>query len=153
MGDDIGLAVDVSKLWPDFGSALSRMKKLEEYNLEWVEEPCLATDYDSYRKLASMVTTMISGGEALTTVREFYDFMQQASPAIVQPDVTNCGGITEIKRINMLAELNSCRLIPHNYGSGILLAATIHSLASFQHGTLMEYSNNLSPFSVIWIET
>ncbi len=72
--------------------------------------------------------------------------MQQASPAIVQPDVTNCGGITEIKRINMLAELNSCRLIPHNYGSGILLAATIHSLASFQHGNLMEYSNSLSPF-------
>lgn len=146
LGDDIGLAADVSKIWPDYGTALSRMKKLEQYNLEWVEEPCLATDYDSYKRLASQVKTKISGGEALATVREFNDFMRIAQPSIVQPDVTNCGGITEMKRINMLAELNSCKLIPHNYGSGILLAATIHCLASFQHGDTMEYSNSMSPF-------
>ena len=146
LGDDIGLAADVSKLWPDYGTALSRMKQLEKYNLAWVEEPCLATDYESYRRLASQISTKISGGEALTTVREFNDFMRMANPSIVQPDVTNCGGITEMKKINMLAELNSCKLIPHNFGSGVLLAATVQSLASYQHGDTMEYSGSLSPF-------
>ncbi len=146
IGYDIGLAVDVCKQWQDAGTAMERLKKLEKYNIAWVEEPCLPTDYDTYKRLANSTSIKISGGEGLCTVREFNDFMKISTPAIVQPDVTNCGGITEMKRINMLAELYSCKLIPHNFGSGILLSATIHCLASFRNGDIMEYSNSTSPF-------
>lgn len=145
LGDDIGVSVDVCKQWKDFGTALSRIKKLESYHLDWVEEPVEPMDFHSYRRLSEMVSTKISGGEALTTAREFNEFLQVAKPAIVQPDISNCGGITEMKKIDMLAKLNGSKLIPHGFGTGILFAATVHFLASSEYGDTMEYSTSASP--------
>ena len=145
VGDDVRLAIDPCRQWQSYPTALSRCKKLEQFNLEWIEEPVVAGDYDSYRRLVDRVNTKISGGEAITTVPEFAKFMQQTGIAIVQPDITNCGGITEIKKIDMMAKLNGCKLIPHGFGTGILFAATIHFLASSEFGDLMEYSLSESP--------
>lgn len=145
LGGDIGLSVDVCKQWKDFSTALSRIKKLEKYNLSWIEEPIEPMAFESYARLSSRVDTSISGGEALTTVREFHEFLRVAHPAIVQPDITNCGGITEIKKIDTLAKLYDCKLIPHGFGTGILFAATVHFLASSEYGDRMEYSASQSP--------
>ncbi|WP_066497262.1 mandelate racemase/muconate lactonizing enzyme family protein [Abyssisolibacter fermentans] len=145
VGDDIGIAIDVCKQWKSYSTALSRARKLEQFNLEWIEEPVAPGDYDSYRRLGDKIQIKISGGEAITTVQEVAKFMKETRVDIVQPDVTNCGGITEIKKIEMIAKLYGCKLIPHGFGTGILFAATIHSLASSEYGDLMEYSISESP--------
>lgn len=145
VGKDIGIAVDVCKQWKSYPTELSRCRKLEQFNLEWIEEPVAPGDYDSYRRLVDRVNTKISGGEAITTVQEVAKFMNEARVAIVQPDITNCGGITEMKKIDLMAKLYGCKLIPHGFGTGILFAATIHFLASSEYGDLMEYSISESP--------
>ena len=120
-------------------------KRLEKYHLNWIEEPVIPDDMSGYAKLSALGITKVAGGEGLTTRYEFDAFLRQAHPDIVQPDITRCGGISEMRKIYDLAEMNGVKLIPHGFSTGILLAATVQFLAACEHGDLMEYSQSTSP--------
>ena len=145
IGSDIELQIDLATQWRTAGHALRMCKRLEEFDLNWVEEPVLADDVKGYTKLARQASQQIAGGEALTTVHEFKDFLERYEPDIVQPDITRCGGISEMRKIYDMAQMNGVQLVPHGFSTGILLSASVHFLASCEHGTLMEYSQSTSP--------
>ena len=50
-----------------------------------------------------------------------------------------------MKKIYDMAQMHGVRLIPHGFSTGILLAASVHLLASREYGTLMEFSESQSP--------
>ena len=87
----------------------------------------------------------ISGGEGLAPRHEFRSFLADTGPAIVQPDITRCGGISEMRHIYELAREHGAEMVPHGFSTGILLAATMHFLAACQFGELIEYSQSDSP--------
>lgn len=145
LGADFELQIDLASKWGNYSHSAAMFKKLQEFNLNWIEEPVLADDMKSYSKLAALATNKIAGGESLTTRFEFDHFMTQAQPDIVQPDITRCGGISEMKIINQMAEMNGIKLVPHGFSTGILLAATVQFLAATRFGDLMEYSQSNSP--------
>lgn len=145
LGDDFELQIDLATKWLNFGRARNMFKRVEEFNLNWIEEPILSDDLRGYSKLNGISNSKIAGGESLTTIHEFIDFMENAEPDIVQPDITRCGGITEMKKINDYAERNGIQLVPHGFSTGILMSATVQFLASTQHGELIEYSQSESP--------
>lgn len=145
LGDDFELQIDIATKWKTFGYSQSMFKRLEKYHLNWIEEPVLPDDHQAYAKLACISSAQVSGGEALTTRYEFKDFLQNAQPHIVQPDITRCGGISEMRKIYDMAEMQGIRLVPHGFSTGILLAATVQFLASTPSGDLIEYSKSTSP--------
>ena len=145
VGDDTGVMIDMVSRCKTWNNALFCCKRLEEFNLGWVEEPVPSDDLDGYCRLAQAAPQTISGGEILATRWEFKDFMERGRPGIVQPDITRCGGISEMVRIGHLAELNGMRLVPHGFSTGILLQATIQFLAAYPDGNLIEYSQSASP--------
>jgi L-rhamnonate dehydratase len=57
----------------------------------------------------------------------------------VQPDVTRCGGITELLRIGALARERGVETVPHAWKSGIIKAASLHVNAVLPDGILQEY--------------
>jgi len=145
VGDEIEVQIDLASKWRTTGHAAQMCKRLEPFNLNWVEEPVLADDMIGYSKLSRQIQPNLAGGESLTTRYEFKSFLEQSEVDIVQPDITRCGGITEMKKIYDLAQLHGTQLIPHGFSTGILLAASVHFLAACEHGTLMEYSQSCSP--------
>ncbi|MGI5966934.1 MULTISPECIES: mandelate racemase/muconate lactonizing enzyme family protein [Anaerotruncus] len=145
LGENFEMQIDIATKWRTYGASVSMFKRMEKYNLNWIEEPILGDDLKGYAKLSGMCGIKISGGESLTTRYEFNDFLRGAQPDIVQPDITRCGGISEMRKIYDLAEMNGTKLIPHGFSTGILLAATVQFLASTEHGDLMEYSQSTSP--------
>lgn len=145
VGDDIDIQIDLVGLWQNYAYAKSRFRMIEEFNINWIEEPVSSDSLKCYRRLSDSLPVKITGGEALTHYAEFKQFIEEANPAIVQPDITRCGGISEIKNINHLAEINGVSLVPHGFSTGILLHATIHFLASTRFGDLIEYSQSDSP--------
>ncbi|MEC4725508.1 mandelate racemase/muconate lactonizing enzyme family protein [Shewanella sp. D64] len=145
VGDDIEVQIDLASRWGTCGHAMAMCKRLEKFNLNWVEEPVLADNMNSYAKLAGQIPQKLAGGESLTTRYEFSDFLQKSNVDIVQPDITRCGGITEMKKIYDIAQMHGTQLVPHGFSTGILLAASVHFLAACEHGTLMEYSQSDSP--------
>lgn len=145
VGNDIDIEIDLVGLWRNFSYAQSRYEMLKEFNINWIEEPVPSDSLKCYRRLSESLPVKITGGEALTSYAEFKQFIEEANPAIVQPDITRCGGISEMKKINQLAESNGVSLVPHGFSTGILLHATIHFLASTRNGDLIEYSQSESP--------
>lgn len=145
VGEDFELEIDLASKWRTYGHSAMMFKRLEKYKLNWIEEPVLADDHKGYKKLQGISGAKIAGGESLTTRYEFKDFLERAEVDIIQPDITRCGGISEMKKIYDLANLNGTKLIPHGFSTGILLAATVQFLASTEDGDLMEYSKSTSP--------
>ena len=83
----------------------------------------------------------------MSTVAEFEPFIAATRPAVVQPDITRCGGITEMRKIYALAVRQGVRLVPHGFSTGILTAATAHFLASVPGGDLIEFTQSASPLA------
>ncbi|ARD47942.1 mandelate racemase/muconate lactonizing enzyme family protein [Sporosarcina sp. P33] len=144
-GDDFELQIDLASKWGTYGRSARMFKRLEKFNLHWIEEPILADDMKGYKKLSGLTGAQTAGGESLTTRYEFADFLKYAQPDIIQPDITRCGGISEMRKISELASMNGTKLVPHGFSTGILLAATIQFLAASKDGDLLEYSQSDSP--------
>lgn len=145
LGDDFELQIDLASKWGTYGRAAGMFKRLEPFNLHWIEEPILADDMKGYAKLAGASSAKTAGGESLTTRYEFNDFLKYAQPDLVQPDITRCGGISEMRKIGDLAAMYGAKLVPHGFSTGILLSATVQYLAASTDGDLMEYSRSSSP--------
>ncbi len=143
-GPETDLSIDIVTKWKTYGNSIYRAKLLEEFNLNWIEEPLPSDDLVGYSKLSKNIKTKIAGGETLSTRYEFNTFLEYGQPDIVQPDITRCGGITEIKKIYDLARLSGTQLLPHGFSTGILTAATVHFLAACEFGDLIEYSQSTS---------
>ena len=145
VGDDFQLQVDVAGMWLTYDHALEMIEKIRPFNMNWVEEPIMQDDLEGYSKLAGIEGVNISGGETLTTRYEFEEFMSKSDADIVQPDITRCGGISEMMVISRMAEEKGKKLVPHGFSTGILLAATVQFLAAARGGDLIEYSQSTSP--------
>lgn len=144
-GDQIQIQIDLATKWRSYDHAARMMRRVEPFNLAWAEEPIPSDDFSQVKRLAQLGIAPISGGEDLTTRYEFRPFIEQSGVSIVQPDITRCGGISEIRRIGLIAENAGVRLIPHGFSTGILLAATMHFLSATPGADLMEYSQSESP--------
>jgi L-alanine-DL-glutamate epimerase-like enolase superfamily enzyme len=144
-GQDFELQIDLAAKWKTPEHTLKMAKLLEEFNLNWIEEPIGSDDLIGYKNLGDSIKPMIAGGETLTTVFEFVQFLEIAKPDLVQPDVTRCGGITESMKIYELSKEYGVKLVPHGFSTGILIAATAHFLAACETTDLIEYSQSDSP--------
>ncbi|MBI4892949.1 MAG: mandelate racemase/muconate lactonizing enzyme family protein [Acidobacteria bacterium] len=128
IGDSVGLGVDSNCAY-DAGTALSLGRRLEEFNPFWWEEPLLATDLPGYKRLAESLRIPIASGETLSTDRLILDFIQPRLVDIIQPDLDTVG-LTGGRRLSYLCWLNHLRLVPHNWGTAIRTAATLHWMAA-----------------------
>ena len=62
-----------------------------------------------------------------------------------QPDITNVGGFTALKRIGEEARRRGIPIVPHGYKSAITIAANMHFLATEPYDVLQEYALSASP--------
>ena len=133
VGDDIEIMADAYMGW-DFLYAKKMCRRLEKYNLAWIEEPFVPDDLTSYAKLRQETDTPISGGEHEYTRFGFQDIVDKQAMDIVQPDLRRCGGFTEAQKIAALAASAGLTLIPHAYG-----ITHIHLALAFPVVPMIEY--------------
>ena len=97
---------------------------LEPYVPLFVEEP-LRPEYSSdIARIVTATSLPIATGERLYTRREFRDVLD-AGVAVVQPDLSHAGGISEVRRIAAVAEMYDAVLAPHCPLGPIALAACL----------------------------
>jgi L-rhamnonate dehydratase len=119
--------------------AIGVARELEKLGIYWLEEPFEPDEYEAYAELADAVDIRIAAGEQDTTVWGFRELIERGHVDLVQPDVTRCGGITELIRIGALAREHGVETVPHAWKSGIIKAASLHVNAVLPDGSFQEY--------------
>jgi L-alanine-DL-glutamate epimerase-like enolase superfamily enzyme len=120
-------------------TAIGVARELQAMGVYWLEEPFEPDEYEAYAKLADTVDIRITGGEQDATWWGFRELIERGRVDVVQPDVTRCGGITEILKIARLATETGKECVPHAWKSGIVKAASLHVNAMIPGATYQEY--------------
>ncbi|HIM56528.1 MAG TPA: mandelate racemase/muconate lactonizing enzyme family protein, partial [Candidatus Latescibacteria bacterium] len=108
--------------------------------IRWWEEPLSsADDADNLAELTARTDVTIAAGESELTSFAFRDLIEGRRVDLIQPDLSWVGGVTEGRRIAELARLHNVPLVPHNWGTAINFAASIHLVAAMPQGYLCEY--------------
>lgn len=143
-GDQVEIMVDIGKRYR-LKSAIHMAKACEQFNVYWLEEPFPAEDLEGYRRLAEATSIRIATGEEESGRLAFARLINETGIDVVQPDISRCGGLTEAKKIATLAADANILCIPHAFKTGILVAASIHFIASISHAPFLEFSVTESP--------
>ncbi len=112
IGDDIELMVDCCRSY-DADYAIKMMHMVEEFNLNWLEEPVQPHDHAGYVKVRQAASMPISGGENEYSKQAFYRWAELGCADIWQPDVDRAAGITEVQKIVHMAASHGIPVIPH----------------------------------------
>lgn len=124
VGEDIDIMVDChARPSPLMGMQFA--KALEPYGLYFFEEPCWPEAMDGIAAIQAAVSTPIASGERLVGVAAFKDMLEKRAVSVMQPDITHCGGLTEVRRIAALADAYRVALAPHNPQGPVSTAASI----------------------------
>ncbi len=111
VGYDIELAGDAWMSW-NYNFALKMAKKLERYDMAWIEEPLMPDDFEAMKMLSWKTGIPISEGEHHYHIYDFKRLLD-AGIRILQPDAVWTGGITPMKKITALAETYGAIVVPH----------------------------------------
>ena len=106
-------------------TAIQQGRKFEDLGIYHFEEPVSPTNYEGIREVAEALDVPISAGEHEYTRWQFRDLINVAKPDLVQPDVVKCCGITEGRRIAVLAETHDIAVVPHMTQPSIGNAASL----------------------------
>lgn len=106
----------------------------------WWEEPLSSSDdLENLARLSARTRVRIAAGEAELSAYAFRDLLLKNAVDVLQPDLSWVGGLTEGRRIAQLARLFKVPLVPHNWGTALHFAASIHLVAAMPAGFLCEY--------------
>jgi galactonate dehydratase len=123
-GDGMDIMLDLhARCTPAAAIQFGRM--LADYNLYWYEEPCWHEHVDALVEVARALPFPISTGERLAGRWQFRELCEKRACAIVQPDVSHCGGISEARRIAAMAETYMMAVACHNPGGPVATAASL----------------------------
>src|SRR4051794_18182614 len=124
VGDDIDIMVDCHarpspRMGPLFQAALG------QFNHFWFEKPGWPEGADDIAPTHRPVRTPTAPGQRLVGAAPFNELLTKGACSVIQPDITHCGGLTEVRRIAALAEIHRVALAPHNPQGPVSTAASI----------------------------
>ena len=128
-GPNVGLMADGNWIF-DVDDALYVGQGLAELGYIWFEEPIVPEDLEGYRYLRDKLPIRLAAGESEHTAAGAAPLLTARSVGVVQPDVARSGGITETRKIALLADSLHVRYAPHVGASGAVCAAASLHLAA-----------------------
>ena len=138
VGPNVDILVEAHAKF-DVMNAIQLGKRLEEYRPLFYEEPVSEERVAELVEVRRKVNIPIATGERLYTKFPFAEIVERHAADVLQPDIANAGGITELKKIAILAEAKHITMAPHNVCSPVGAIAEMHLDASIINFEIQEY--------------
>jgi D-galactarolactone cycloisomerase len=152
IGDDMTIMVDGNQAqssgdWQpgvrwNFRRAYETAVELQDMDVYWLEEPLNRYDFDGLSELSCRIEMPIAGGENNPGLKEFVQICEQGVYGLLQPESMVMNGITNLRKMGVLAELYGKQIVPHHRGGNIGIIAHVHLVASWRHAPFMELLND-----------
>ena len=133
VGPETTLMVDINQRWrPE--QAMDIGRRLEGFDLAWLEDVTVADDYAGLARVAAALTTPVTAGEYLWGVAPFRHMLATHSVDIVMIDLVRVGGITQWLKVAGLAEAFNLPVVSH-----LIPEVHVHLIGAIPNGLTVEY--------------
>jgi D-galactarolactone cycloisomerase len=153
VGPEVHLMRDANCAY-DTPAARRILLESRDARVHFFEEPLAPEDLEGYKALRNLTTTYVAAGENLFGKIGYRRWVSEGALDILQPDLCSSGGFTECKKIAAVAQAWTTAVVPHVWGSGIGLAASLQFIATLPPTPLslnpeepmLEYDRSSHPF-------
>ena len=119
------LRVDANEAWSP-ATAVRMMRRLEAFDLEFVEQPLLASDLDGLVDLRKRTNVPIGLDQSAWTLAEVFEVVKKGAADVLVIDPGKAGGLWACKKVAGIAEAVGIPLCTHAGNTfGIGLAAIV----------------------------
>lgn len=143
VGEAVELAIETHAML-NAPTAIDMARRIEEagINCMWYEEPAPPEHPDAIARIAARTRLPIAVGERLHSRTMVKPILERGAADYLMPDITRCGGISEMRKIANLAEAYNVPVAPHNPNGPISTIASAHVMASIPNFFRLEFMRN-----------
>jgi L-alanine-DL-glutamate epimerase-like enolase superfamily enzyme len=130
IGPRIRLRIDANEAWT-VGSALRMLRRLEPFDLEFVEQPVGMDDIEAFVRLRNVARVPIAANQSAWTGQRIMEIIQRGAADVIVTDPHQEGGLGPFRKAAGLCELAGLPIVFHAYsGLTINMSAAMQVLCS-----------------------
>jgi len=108
-------------------------------NCMWYEEPAGPEFPNEIAAIKRQIALPVCVGERLHSRFQARHILEAGATDILMPDITRCGGISEMKKIATMAEAFNVPIAPHNPNGPVSTIASAHVMAAIPNFFYQEF--------------
>lgn len=139
LGMEIEVANDAHAKW-NLPNAIKIVREMEPLRPMWHEELISPLNEQAHVRLQAATSTPIAAAERLMTRYQHRRFIESPAARISMPDLTWTGGISEVKKIAILASAHQMPIAPHDCVGPVNMFACAHIAMTTPNVMIMEYN-------------
>ncbi len=143
VGPDFDIMIETHAML-NYRIAVRMAERLSTLNITWYEEPAGPESADTLRAMRDRIPSNVSicVGERHYTRYGIRPLLEKHVCDILMPDITRCGGPSEMKRMATMMEAYNVLLAPHNPNGPLSTLASAHVCATVPNFFRQEFMFN-----------
>jgi galactonate dehydratase len=140
VGPEAALMIETHAML-NFQAACEMAERLSAYGVTWFEEPVGPENIDTLEAFRKRVPAKVPlcVGERHYTRSGIREVLERQLCDVIMPDITRCGGPSELKRMATMAETYNVLVAPHNPNGPLSTLASAHVCASLPNFFRQEF--------------
>lgn len=140
VGPDVDIIME-NHSSPDANGAVQLARAVEKYNIFYFEEPNTPNPKTA-KFIADRINMPIAHGERVYSRWQYAPYFEDMSVQVIQPDLGNCGGLTEGKKICDMAHVYDISVQAHVCAGPLSTCAALHLESVIPNFIIHEHHRN-----------
>ncbi|MEZ4993670.1 MAG: mandelate racemase/muconate lactonizing enzyme family protein [Saprospiraceae bacterium] len=140
VGDEMDIIIETHAML-NLKVAITMAQRLAPLNITWYEEPAGPENPNTLKALRDRIPPEVSicVGERHYTRHGIRPILERHICDVIMPDITRCGGPSEMKRMATMAEAYNVMVAPHNPNGPLSTLASAHVCAAIPNFFRQEF--------------